>query len=269
MSNLASIDTVLEKIGSHEVSRDMLHNIPTPTAEEVGMGDRWAPIQHGLLADAAVEAAERNGLKVTGEKWSVSSKGLKLHGYLDLELPKFNQRGQLPIKVRTYGGFKPEIVARRIGIGGANDGSIAVYEKVMDMVKICSNGMTVEHGTFAIKRKHTTGLGDDDLPGLLDQGVIQYLEQSQQVAGEIDTLKDIDLSSETQVNDLLVKAGRTGVISWSKLGKVDREWRQPRHKEFKDRNGWSLLNAFTQVAKATSPREEMRIVTAARALVLN
>lgn len=267
--SIASMDTVMEKIGSHRVSRDMLHQIPTPTREDVGMGDRWQPIQHGLVADAVVEAAGRAGLKVTGETWSASSKGLKLHGYLNLDLPKFNKRGTLPIKVKTYGGFKPEIVDRRLGIVNANDGSKALYMAVMDVVKICSNGMTVEQGTFAVKRKHTTGFDIEELPELLDTGVIRYLEQAQQIGQEIDAMQAIDLSSETEVNDLLIEAGRTGVISWSKLGKVDKAWREPPHKEFKDRNAWSFYNAFTEVARTQSPREEMRIVSAARQLILN
>ena len=31
-----------------------------------------------------------------------------------------------------------------------------------------------------------------------------------------------------------------------------KEWRQPRHDDFKPRTVWSLFNAFTEVAKETS-----------------
>jgi hypothetical protein len=146
---------------------------------------------------------------------------------------------------------------------------LAFIMMVADKVLVCENGMTVEQGVFALKRKHTTGLGDDDLAGLIDGGICNYLEKAATVGASIEELQALDFENEYHVNDLLVIAGREGVMPWSGLGKVERLWREPDHPEFEDPTGWSLYNCFTQVARDYSPRHEMTVIEKARELVLN
>ena len=70
------------------------------------------------------------------------------------------------------------------------------------------------------------------------------------------------------VDHALVEAGRRRLFPWSKLGRVERLWREPPHPEFRERTGWSLLNAFTDVAKRFSMAREMRVIDDLRRLVL-
>jgi hypothetical protein len=67
---------------------------------------------------------------------------------------------------------------------------------------------------------------------------------------------------------VLVEAGRRRIVPWSAVGKVDAEWREPRHEEFGERTGWSLYNAFTEIAKGFSMRKEMLACDQARQLIL-
>jgi hypothetical protein len=49
----------------------------------------------------------------------------------------------------------------------------------------------------------------------------------------------------------MIEAIRVGVLSASRLPKVIEAWEGPVHAEFSPRTAWSLLNAFSEVAKAT------------------
>ena len=64
----------------------------------------------------------------------------------------------------------------------------------------------------------------------------------------IEAYKDHGLTT-TEAHDLLVKALDARAILPTKLPKVLAEYRDPKHPEFKDRNLWSLYNAFTEVSK--------------------
>ncbi len=46
-------------------------------------------------------------------------------------------------------------------------------------------------------------------------------------------------------------------IPASQIPKVLDAWERPRHEEFVPRSAWSLFNAFTEIGKARSPRQQM------------
>ena len=52
-----------------------------------------------------------------------------------------------------------------------------------------------------------------------------------------------------QAHDLLIRAVDEKCLGLRDLPKVLHEWRQPAHEAFQPRTAWSLLNAFTEVAK--------------------
>ena len=53
-----------------------------------------------------------------------------------------------------------------------------------------------------------------------------------------------------EADHLVLEAYRSGAVLKSKITTVLKEYDEPRHPEFRERNVWSLFNAFTEVYKA-------------------
>lgn len=88
------------------------------------------------------------------------------------------------------------------------------------------------------------------------------------VGTQVDMLSNIDLSCR-EGDHLVLEAAHRGVIPSSLILDVSKEWRTPRHPEFKERNGWGLYNAFTEHAKRKSPSQQVKIIEGAKSLLLD
>ena len=73
---------------------------------------------------------------------------------------------------------------------------------------------------------------------------------------------------ESEYEHCLVEAGRRGLMPWSRLGDVDKEYRNPRFSdEFGTENSWALLNAFTWVVKRNPPARQMEQIDGFRSML--
>ena len=268
MSTTTPWTPILTNRGTHEVPREALHAIPvTPRGDR---STRWAGIQHGQLADTLCERVQRTGLALTGERWSVDRAGARLFGYLAIDSSSAGIEGRkardLGIEARGYAGFDPEIVGLTMGVIHSNDSSFALTLVVMARVLVCSNGLTVEGGALTCRRKHTNGL---ELASTLDRGLENFVERVGRIDETRERLLSCDYSRPRDVDHALVEAGRRRLFPWSKLGQVERLWREPPHPEFRERTGWSLLNSFTEIAKRFPMAREMRVTEDIRRLVID
>ena len=59
--------------------------------------------------------------------------------------------------------------------------------------------------------------------------------------------------TEQEARLLTVKAALAGAINSSDIVPIVREYEEPHHPEFAERNRWSLYNAFTETAKKYTP----------------
>jgi Domain of unknown function (DUF932) len=258
--------------GTHTVPREILHEIPLPPA---GERTRWKGLQFGQLADSLVRRVERAQLIVTGERWSIDRSGQRMFGYLSLDTSlidlsfakamEFDETGNLVRWETGYGGFESRIVDLRLAVVHSNDSSLSLRLCVFPVVLVCDNGLCVDGGWIACQKKHTKNL---HLIEALDQGIHTFLDRTERIGSTIETLKSIDLSNERLTDHILVEAGRKGIIPWSKLGHVEREWGDPQHPEFAERTGWGLYNAFTEIGKEFSMIREMQIADESRKLIL-
>ena len=55
------------------------------------------------------------------------------------------------------------------------------------------------------------------------------------------------------VYDFVIRAVDCRAITPGQVPDMVKEWREPSHSEFRPRNLWSLLDAFTEVYKSQSP----------------
>ena len=104
-------------------------------------------------------------------------------------------------------------------------------------------------------RKHTINVFRD-LPDLIYRMLSQVAGMRERNDGEITATKVRELPP-AHAHHLMVEAIRANVLPASRLPKLIEAWEEPQHQEFAPRTAWSLFNAFTEVAKAASPRSQM------------
>jgi hypothetical protein len=235
-------------------TREQLRQIAVPTAEDVKASAIWKPTPHGEFADTVVQVFNDAGYQVQGERWGVAGPNEEdLYGAVALDLAP---------DLEIPGGF-----SFALGIRHSNRLAFSHALTVGGQVLVCENGMLT--GTRVLARKHTTGF---DLREALWSAVEKVDEDFGQVTQDIQRLLALDLSGnrgDMRVDRTLVQAAREGLIAWSGLGKVDEAWRLPPHAEFAPRTGWSLYNAFTEVAKSFSnPGRQLDLLGGVKDLVL-
>lgn len=235
-------------------TREQLQDIRVP--DRVDVSDRWAGLGHGDLANLLVNETRDLGLDITGEQWQVNPDEADLFGSIDIVATNRYDGGRI---------IAPEGLTMSLGIRHSNKSRFSIQLVAGATVFVCSNGMFC--GDFVLRRKHTTN-AHYQLPGLMRGAIIDAVNMlDRKLFSDVDQMRQTEVTSR-QAEHLLVEAGRTGVMAWSQLGKVDREWRDPRHPEFKDRTAWSFYNAFTEVAKDFSARNQMDTIRDAKSLIL-
>jgi len=189
-------------------------------------GRRWKPINHEELASSIEAEFRRREIEITSQVWSVEKNGASLVGGLDVRFPK------------AYG--IPDIPGLNysFGVSHANDQTRSLRFGVGSRVMVCQNGVVT--GLLVLNRKHTTGL---DLQQEVSGGIDRYIDESRKVQHIVNEMQERWMS-DVRACRALVQAGRRGLLPWSHLRAVDREWRNPRHDEFKPRTAWSLYNAL-------------------------
>jgi hypothetical protein len=254
--------TINEKKGFVTHDRESLRSVPVPTVADLEgktggwvPTERWKPIAHGAFVDQVVESAEMRGFDVESERWQTSADGFRLYGSIDFTKSSEGRHPQIDL---------PDGVGLALGIIHANDGSRAATIAVGARVFVCSNGMIT--GEFVFSRKHTSGL---DLGETVEGAIDRFATGAREIPKTIEDLRSIPLDSTRTTDHLLVSMGRRGVLPWSQIGKVEKEWREPRHPEFEPRNAWSFYNATTEVAKGISIRKQAGVLVATRELLLD
>lgn len=213
--------------------REQLAEVETPR----GRG-RWKPIPHIKLANAVVQKADRLGLEIAGEEWALSKDGAKMFGVLNF---KRNDRFQTPQ------GMMPSL-----GLRSSLDKSIAINFCGGTRVFVCDNGVFA--GDFTVRKLHTTGF---DMTETLNVAFRRFGKQQEQIGVMVGQLQECRLS-DNKAKLLMFDAFQAEVMPWTYLKDVQQEYFEPRHKEFKPRNAWSMYNAFTEVVKQRGPNDQVK-----------
>jgi len=209
---------------SQKVSRTELKSIPTPMPTS-----SWHPVPHYQLAELVNNEADRRGFHIIDESYGISADGSKMFGVL-----RFHPEGH------------PEYT-RALGIRNSNNKTFSVGLVAGLSVLVCDN-LCFGGGT-TIYRRHTSGIDMDSLiPSAFDSIGEQYNILEQRVA----SLK-VEMLSIDDAKLVVVKAAEYKAIPSCDIIPVLKEFKNPRHSEFKEENSWSLYNAFTETAKKYSP----------------
>lgn len=211
------------------------------------LGNRWVGIQHGELVQSIHAELDSRGIKVVGEGWYPSGKDLgKLSGSMRLDIPG----------LEAVPG-----TAFSLGVQHSNTGEHALKFAVGAQIFICENGMVV--GDYAVKRRHTLNV---NLEEIISNGLDIYMDRVNEIPQVVNTMREIELQSR-EVEHLLMEAGRTGIMAWSRIGQVDQEFYHPTFHDHDERTAWGLYNAFTYVIQKSPPQYHIRSMNRFRELI--
>lgn len=214
------------------VSLAELGNVVLPPTTET-----FVPVPHDFFVKQVLTGLGENGLTVVSEQHALDKEGQRYFGLLQVATGK-------EIEGKEY--------SLVLGLRNSHDKKFPAALAAGAGVFVCSN--LSFSGEVTAARKHT-GQIMRDLPGkvTLALGRLNALWTSQET--RFNAYHETVLDNSAAVNDLLVRAWRADAMPITYLPSVFNEWANPSHEEFRNRNVWSMFNAFTEVLKRTNIAE--------------
>ena len=224
--------TLLMHQGGDYCSLDDLRTIPLPKETRT-----YKPVSH---YDLAVNLGEVSGGLLRGYQLDKAQYGLAREG---------NQM----FGIHSYRNGISSSMGLSIGFRNSYDKSMSVGIAIGASVFVCDNLALT--GEIAIMRKHTANVWND-----LEELTITTIYRSQhnfsKIVEDAETMAERYLSNDNAFRLLGLLYGND-VISPRQIPVVKREWLNPSHDEFEDRNVWSFYNACTEALKSTPPNKIM------------
>ncbi len=207
--------------------------------------DTWRPLPHDVYVHMIEKAFTEQGFTIS-EPIHYMAKARSNQKIKDLP-----EHGRF---LSTYGIMHPLLpglddLRWEAAFKNSYDMTMSATGSAGYRVKVCSNGldMGAEQG---FRRKHTKGIDVDR------DGVFEHIQRlvtgsigniiTQAVSEEklIDTYKNTECSN-ADARFVAIESAKQGVIGGAAILRIMDHWDSPEHPEFKDRNVWSLQNAFT------------------------
>jgi hypothetical protein len=215
-----------------KITRAQLAALPKPQS----LGKFHKPIPHIELIETLedrVKAVLHASFSV--EQFAVRRNGSTLFGVVTI----------------TYGEQRD--LSAAIGFRHANDKSLSLQFVAGMSVFVCDN-MVMRGDTIFLREKHLIEL---NLAAQIDAGLATFKTQYQALVFQTNDLKATEMS-DTVAKSMIHDAFLKGVMPLKLMPKVSGHYFKPTHAEFEPRTGWSLYNAFTEVAKdmRMTPRME-------------
>ena len=212
------------------VEYEDLATIPLPAAR-----DRFVPMAHQDLFDRTVKNLSMLNYEPIKPKFLLDHTKQKFVATFGI---KRNQNAHKSLNQ----DFANNDYQFEVGIINSNDGSMSAKLFTGTRVMVCANGQW--SGEVVLSRKHTRNAGYDINKGLRDF-VFELEDTRRDTFASFERLKEYDFHSKSEVHDFIVETCKRGILPWQHAPKVLDHWDTPEHDEFKDRNGYSLFNAYT------------------------
>lgn len=216
--------------GGWPATKADLASVPVPDET-----DSYVPVPYARFVEEVELHVPRFGLAITEERFALAKDGRQLFGVL------------------ITNGHGHADYALAIGLRSSYDRSLAVGLVAGTRVFCCDN--LAFSGEVGMHRKHTANVFRD-LPDLIYRMLARVGAMQERQDAEIAAWKARELVPEA-ADHLVVEAIRQNALPASHLPRVIAAWEHPQHDEFHPRTAWSLFNAFSEVAKARSPRAQV------------
>lgn len=244
-----------------QAAREVLRKVPVPTSlpqwDRKGRPENsfWQPVNHGELADTVIDTVQGIGLEIMQETWTLClPNDAGLIGAIKVRTPNPHvaEEAKFDSDKLEARGMETTILVRH-----SNNAKWALQFLSGASIMVCTNGcIWGEFGSLRIHKKHSSKV---DIKEYVSDSIYAVCQNFNGLAQMQDKMVELDLSAR-EGDHLILEAARKNVFPWQMVRKVAEEWQDPRHPEFKDRNGWSLYNAVTEIVKERSPADQVKSI---------
>ena len=211
-------------ISRNKVSAEQLANVELPAATA-----SHQPVAHSVLVDLTREALNRIGLEVSEEEHGLAAGGL-------------NYFGGFALKGQDITSTDRQIV---LGLRNSNCKQFAASICLGNRMMVCEN--LCFSSDVKLSRSHTTHIMRD-LPSIIADAVSRVVTSWNDMENRIQSYKQTEISSRRAEN-LVIDLADVNAIPIREIYNTIKEFRSPRHEEFKGGTLWSLYNAVTENLK--------------------
>jgi hypothetical protein len=230
---------------ANEATRDDLYHVATPEPTQ-----SWKPVPHIEVVNTLTERAAARGLVVKNERFALLDGTLYGENGIQTRIPGARMFGSLDFAPVPGMPF-PAGCSPSAGIRNSHDKSYTLSLLSGARVFICANGvLSAEH---IISRKHTSGL---DLIESIDVALDAFMESLRGFNETYERLRARRVN-RTKARSLIVELAQAGAFASSDILPVVREFENPRHVEFAEKNGWNLYQSCTEIMKGQSPGRQV------------
>ena len=184
----------------------------------------YQPLPHAKFVEIVKERLPAFGLKFEKERYGLSKDGARMFGVLN-----------------CTNGANATDWGIAIGLRNSYDKTMIADLVAGSNVFVCDN--LAFSGEVRIGRKHT-GYILQDLPHLVRGMLSRIKPLTLRVRGEVNSMKACQIDDQI-AHHLMVLSMQRKIFPVNRLPKIEKEWREPTHEDFKPRTAWSLFNAFT------------------------
>jgi hypothetical protein len=214
--------TPINHCGARLVTKGDLELIPAPPPTNT-----WFPIRHHDVLEAVEETIVNTDFEIKACHFSVSKQNLRFFGVLDLN------------------SDLAEGVSLSVGIRNSNDKTFPIGFCIGNRTFVCDN--LAFSSEVVISKRHTR-FGEDRFREGIVNAVGQLSNYQRLETKRIKRLQRQPLSDHL-AESLILRAWDKKLIGTRKLRPLLDEWRNPSFEEFEPRTGWSMLSAYTHIAK--------------------
>jgi len=226
------------------VDQDVLNEVELVRPERARK--YWCGIKHGDLVENIKNKLIDKNFTIDGEAYSLNNAKTDLVGGFDVSHPTINPGGGQTL---SFGFSTSNAMMKKLQI------------YVGSKISVCTNGFVT--GEVVMDRKHTINL---DLLTALDEALVNYMEKATQIPVITKGLVEYELT-QRQSDLILMHAGRSGVLPWSRIGQVEKEYRHPTYADHNVKSSWGLLNAATHIIKQSPAQLQMSQMNQIRAML--
>ena len=164
-----------------------------------------------------------------------------------------------PAKFMTALNVRHESIADNVGgldmyrqvfIQNSHDKTLSIRLFTGIEVLVCTNGMTILEVLDMIKRKQTKNV-EDDIYSIVYGGIDRMLGDFKAQEDRVLSLQNTEMT-DLMADHIIMDAMREQVINPAGVKEVWDNWNTPNYEEYKPRNAWSLVNAFTERSRGRS-----------------
>jgi hypothetical protein len=221
--SIMKLNNLVLHCGGATVSTERLAKVSTPQPE-----GRWHPIAHHSLVDQVQAGLEAAGMRVVNTAHSLNRNGAQYFGL-----------------IQVLDDHASEEWGTIVGLRNSHDKRFPAALAMGSALFVCDN--LAFQGQVVLSRKHTTHIMRD-LPQVTNRAVGRLASFVGTTEQRATSYKDREMGN-LEAHDLVIRSLDAGAITTTMVPRVLEQWRAPNHPEFRDRNMWSLYNAFTETLK--------------------